>query len=655
MVDTESILGLPGGVGGGATIRRRRPGTALPAQARAQQTAQNAGGRLRLINEPQAPGVGEPAPTGRQQTGNFLTRLGGALTGQQSVIPSATRQPLSAIGLLLSNVAAGLRGQQLPSERLMALHQEERTRQLQEARITFQTITEGAAFLRRVPPGQRDAAADRVNEVLTRVLPDFDIRDFTGSGQAKLSEVAPDLQTLTPEAQQLVLSATRAAGGDAQAMLEVTTDPRFMERVRAFDDEQNRSSILAKRGVLLQALQQAGVDPRQVSLGLGEFEAVNQQLPPQLQLTRGEMRTLRGDVTLQQSFGIESPSLTQFRQQEQIRRQVSGGAGPELATVTVQFPDGDFRTFRRDDPELDNALNEGAVQVGLSAVGTPRELGQPTTATRSRAFESVETAEQTLGMINDFRSLVDQADLGVAADVRRLAQGAGAQAQAFSSLLGGTAQQTIRQIEQRGDDIAPGIFALDPGLSASELLGNIMAYQLAVQQQGGGRVSDQDFRAARDALGIDRPLANIGDVMQKLDLLERQTIRQVNQANKTLGREQRDLPGLPRQRESRGETQPQPQVRTEQPRGDTRTSVRRIVPDARSVDDAATRISRMNANQLAGINVDDLNRAPPAVQEAFRRRVEQLLQEEQGQNRTDQRTEQPGNATRQPFLGLGGF
>lgn len=203
---------------------------------------------------------------------------------------------------------------------------------------------------------------------------------------------------------------------------------------------------------------------------------------------------------------------------------------------TVRLPDGTVRSFRRDDPALDQALGQGGVRFNAQ-VSSPdiAGLGGATTATQTRAQQTLDTAQDTLGVIQQFRETLRPENMGLSGDIRGLGIGALGQAESFRAWGNDQTQQIIDQAIESGDTLDLSKFAVDPALSGQKLLENVLAYRLAKIQDPSGRISDKDFANAKLSLGTGKKLSSIGDVLARVDAFEQTVQRTQGIAQQRLG------------------------------------------------------------------------------------------------------------------------
>ena len=168
-------------------------------------------------------------------------------------------------------------------------------------------------------------------------------------------------------------------------------------------------------------------------------------------------------------------------------------------------------------------------KIGTITGRTPQDVPPTTKANITKNQNIIDDGENTLGLIGDIREVVASENLGVVGDIRMFWQGIRGQIEATGEALTGDAVD-------RG---ATGNVAawFNPDLSTQELLGNQLAYRLALANNPDGRISDPDFKNAQKALGFDRSFTGADDVMARLSAFERQIVRAQDIAYRRLGQE----------------------------------------------------------------------------------------------------------------------
>jgi hypothetical protein len=154
---------------------------------------------------------------------------------------------------------------------------------------------------------------------------------------------------------------------------------------------------------------------------------------------------------------------------------------------------------------------------------------------QSRSIRTIDDSKGTLAIIDQFRDVLRPENVGLLGDLRGLVFGAGQQANVFTQVLSGQAQEIVGQIrDTEGNNVKTSNF-FDPNLSKSKLLGNVLAYRLALANNPDGRISEADFRNAARSLGVEKLLSGSGEISAKLDALEEIVNTNVRIAEERLG------------------------------------------------------------------------------------------------------------------------
>jgi len=324
-------------------------------------------------------------------------------------------------------------------------------------------------------------------------------------------------------------------GGLGMALLGATSAgiPAFAQ-AQQFQQQQAQEQAAAQAAAQQQALEnllaQAEADRKAAADARGVLESDRGFAFDQQKEQRLEQSAAAQQAIAKGNLAVGQGNLA-LRGQELER-----GFKPDFQVQTVRLPNGEVRSFRRDDPALDQALQRGA--VGFNAqVQAPdlAGLGGATTSTQTRAQETLDSAADTLGVINQFRETLRPENIGLSGDIRELGIGALGQAESFRAWGDSQTQGIIDQAISSGDTLDLSRFAVDPALSSQRLLENILAYRLAKIQDPSGRISDADFRNAQLSLGTGKKLTSIGDLLARVDAFEQTVQRTQGIAQQRLG------------------------------------------------------------------------------------------------------------------------
>lgn len=173
-----------------------------------------------------------------------------------------------------------------------------------------------------------------------------------------------------------------------------------------------------------------------------------------------------------------------------------------------------------------DGINEARSGMALPAGGYLASVQSPTadgagltTGTQTELQKGELAATNFDDLINVAREIgTDARNFGLSGSLRGTVQDAMQQGSALANTLGAKAQEAQQDLVGMGSDVS--LEAFDPRLSQLETMENLLAYQLAKFNDPGGRVTDADFRAAKQSLGLSGLLSNQAKFMSRLDLLQ---------------------------------------------------------------------------------------------------------------------------------------
>lgn len=241
---------------------------------------------------------------------NTLTRVGNALQGAPTGgAPQFKDNPLGAIGLVLSNFSAGLRGQELPTERIARNQIAQQQLQFQRLRITLDAVKEGVnRFIGLDPDDPRTSEAlQRFTAQFTPTLGEGFSESLTAGLQLARSQGREALDGLVEHQARIA----GICGFDRDCIVETASNTALMNRFNATADQERVPGIMQK----FQAINQAVGDNKalQALAEQGYTLAELQQLPEGFRFTDEEIRTITRDEQIQNlliSSGFEPPNLT---------------------------------------------------------------------------------------------------------------------------------------------------------------------------------------------------------------------------------------------------------------------------------------------------------------------------------------------------------
>lgn len=274
--------------------------TPLPERARASAIDQEA----QAVTDPAAGlqiGAGPPAGGGMPQ-----------VIQPQPIDQQQLTNPLSAIGLLLRNFAAGFAGQELPTDRL-------RQERLQQQQLAMQQI--GLALsvseaMDNLPDDQKEAFADKFAPTLAQagIDPAF---------MTALSQGGPDKREqlkMVLGDEDLAKTFYTMSRGDMNLAFTMMDSDIGKQIIQSHAAENIGAKMTALSDALPQldpggTLQKAFAD----GITVGEVQLINGQLPEGLALTPGELRYLQSDdsKSLRKQLGFEDEEFAEKLDQEE--------------------------------------------------------------------------------------------------------------------------------------------------------------------------------------------------------------------------------------------------------------------------------------------------------------------------------------------------
>lgn len=259
------------------------------------------------------------------------TRETNTSAAAKSVIPNISDNPISSIGLVLSNVAAGMRGQPLPSQQLLQNEQERKRLELQRMGVMFDAVQQGVEMFggADLSDVNTKASYDKFVGGFSEVLPGFnealkagiDIRNKHG------------MQAIQGAGEH-VNKVYAICGLDGDCAKKVITNPQLMAQFDKSDDAERLPTILQKFQVIAEAV--GGNDELKKLIADGKWTLGDlRQLPEGFDFTEGELKTISRNKEIQSAlmeYGFEPPSTTEFRKKEEIKASV-GADQPSVQKV----------------------------------------------------------------------------------------------------------------------------------------------------------------------------------------------------------------------------------------------------------------------------------------------------------------------------------
>lgn len=293
------------------------------------------------------------------------------------------QDPLAAIGLLLSNVGAGIRGQELPTtrqdrEQRIAAGQERQMNmqqqglRLQAAGVAFKAIENGVEMIKNVPVEQHGEVIERIASSIE--LPGVDLKGIlTAHSQGQLKNFEANIKALNADP----IMAAMVASLPLETMAPA-------EQAKAIDSiVQTKQSIVAKvaeqralapgKEAAAERTAELGVETavaEQEALAPGRLQEVTQQAAINIQAALAEQGVLApGRLE-------EAQNIAKVEIEKQL--QIATGKGEAFKSERVQVRDaesGEISTFVADTTaakaDLDQQLKDKKL-VKTSVVAPPR-------------------------------------------------------------------------------------------------------------------------------------------------------------------------------------------------------------------------------------------------------------------------------------------
>lgn len=218
----------------------------------------------------------------------------------------------------------------------------------------------------------------------------------------------------------------------------------------------------------------------------------------------------------------------------------SEASAPKL--TNARLPDGTQTTALETpqglvDPQTGQPLPPGTTMFSTAAQGSADEVGLGT-AVRNRvdtqgmaAVSALETIDQLEGLIR-----ANPASQGVVGSLRGTAQNVMQSGNELGRFLGGAAAEAAEAASAGLIDAGIASEMFDPSIPAIDMLMNALAWQYA-KGQAGDRVSNEQLRIARDAIGSSGLFNNQANSLTRLDQMRQMFMRDLDRYGPALSPE----------------------------------------------------------------------------------------------------------------------
>ena len=404
-----------------------------------------------------------------------------AAAGQarQSGIPQLGDRPLSALGLIAQETAAGIRGGLSPIAQLEEQFQQQQALELKRADFLINSVSRASELIRQARPDQKDAIiASLVPSIGIAAGGDFDIRGFLEdiTTNEELALKLPQVGNLSPQAKQMFVGLVQA-GEDPMTIL---ADDKLMDRIFSINDQQQLPLAVQALDLLKEQAGARGLDGMTMT-DLRTFNAQSGNVIPERLLDTiersPELQARNGMITGLRFDAIQKTPSTVGRLQDE-RALATGDERQELdAAIDKQIT----ITGRTEQDIVAGGLGPKGVDAADRVRG--RAAGEATVRSQNAAI----VAQRATNLLNELEQT-------------------GAAATGFLGTAGQTAGGIVGQFnETLGDLISEGL----TGVSAAEI-SSIKRRTAALVAQSiteitgddSGRFTDREQQLTRQALSV---------------------------------------------------------------------------------------------------------------------------------------------------------
>jgi hypothetical protein len=227
--------------------------------------------------------------------------------------PLFEENPLRAIGVVLGNFAAGARGQELPSDRLIQERQIARSQRIDEMKASllgFEALDTATKVMNRLPDDQRENFAKQFGAQFDAVIPGFS--EILLGTQGQQFDLRQFLDVFGDEENLAIVA--QLTNGDPDKIGDLMANENFMERMISSTDERNLPVVQSKLATVMGEL--AGKIPdsflKDKAVSLGELRQLNGSvIPEELRLSNSELGTLTRNPNILLDHGITTPEIQQ--------------------------------------------------------------------------------------------------------------------------------------------------------------------------------------------------------------------------------------------------------------------------------------------------------------------------------------------------------
>ena len=471
-------------------------------------------------HKPEPSSIGLPLPPAIDTGGaaaaavpaqNPLISAGNALQGttSRSGVPSFQENPLGAIGLVLSNFSAGLRGDELPTERIRRDMLAQRTLELQQLRATMDVVAQGVELF-----GGLDPDDPRTLEAIDRYIAPFieTLGENVGPAlNAALEVNRTRSRSLIDGMLEHQERAYNHCGLDFDCLKDVISDEALLNRWNETADRERMPGITAKFQSITQAV---GGDAQLKELARDGWTLVDlQSLPPGWAFTDEELITIARNQDTQNGlipFGFLPPDLSEFAERAEITAAATARhRAPPVGPVIAQILDLQRAAEARGDTEAAEVFRDNIDKI--NAITGTTQFDPGTRPSTKEAEEAGAIARDEAANIANFSGLLQEFErigegaAGVRGAVAQFGSGLIGQLDAgiaddFSQFIAGATTEEIQSVRQRAQTI---IATAVPQFTAEE----------------SGRITKEERQLTEQALRLNQPGASFAQIRSALGVM----------------------------------------------------------------------------------------------------------------------------------------
>lgn len=273
-----------------------------------------------------------------------------AASKRPSIIPQFKDNPIAALGLILSEVAAGLKGQPSPVAALQARQTQQSLHDIKLLKTAVEGLKTGIEIAKSLPPDQLDAFIKQY----ARNFENAGIVDFGETLAAAVADKNPEriakiIEALEENAEFVAI----VCGTNQACWIDYATDDKKIAFLNERTDAKNLETIPAKMGAIMDALNAFDVaefsktvdDPAgfeqeladlprdqegNLSLTSKDFTTLNGFMDKDVRLTPSELGTVKRNPEILRAHGIVTAEEQKIEAGEAAKLRGKGGKKREI-------------------------------------------------------------------------------------------------------------------------------------------------------------------------------------------------------------------------------------------------------------------------------------------------------------------------------------